>query len=359
MPPIRPASARCRRRRLGASRWRSAVVGTVFFILAAAPTIGQESQRSPPQRLPTVTASWSGVPIRTLCRRLGDLAGRPVILDRRLDPDSPVTLDCREAPLVDVLGQIATPLGASCAVLPTSIRIVPGRAAVRLVASDAQRSRTIAALPPAPRRLAGRRAPWSWEDGARPRDLLEAVAAEAGIDLAGLDDIPHDHLAAADLPALPLAERLDLLLAQFDRRIDWRTARGRSARVELEIVPLPPEIAGEEAAVVVGAPSGEPAVVPPPRAGNSRRPPAAGMPTWTLDVAAPLDQLLATVAKRMELELALDRDGLRRKGIAAAEIVRLSVKDVDRDTLLDRIVAPLELAWTIEGNTLRVGPKPD
>jgi hypothetical protein len=83
------------------------------------------------------------------------------------------------------------------------------------------------------------------------------------------------------------------------------------------------------------------------------------MPTWTLDVAAPLDQLLATVAKRLDLELALDRDGLRRKGIAAAEIVRLSVKDVDRDTLLDRIVAPLELAWTIEGHTLRVGPKTD
>jgi hypothetical protein len=199
-----------------------------------------------------------------------------VVLDRRLDPDTPVTLDVREAPLVDVLRQIATPLGASCAVLPTSIQIVPGRTAVRLVASDAERSRTISALPPAPRRLAKRRAAWSWEDGARPRDLLEAIADEAGIDLAGLDDIPHDHLAAADLPALPLAERLDLLLAQFDRRIDWATARGRSARVELEIVPLPAEAPGGEAAIVVGAPPGGPAVVPPPRAGNARRPPAAG-----------------------------------------------------------------------------------
>ena len=99
MPPIRPAMFLCRRRRLGTSKWRSFIVGTVFLILAAAPTIGQESDRSPPQRLPTVTASWSGVPVRTVCRRLGDLAGRPVILDRRLDPDTPVTLDAREAPL--------------------------------------------------------------------------------------------------------------------------------------------------------------------------------------------------------------------------------------------------------------------
>jgi hypothetical protein len=35
MPPIRPAMFLCHRRRLGTSRWRSAIVGTVFLILAA------------------------------------------------------------------------------------------------------------------------------------------------------------------------------------------------------------------------------------------------------------------------------------------------------------------------------------
>ena len=81
------------------------------------------------------------------------------------------------------------------------------------------------------------------------------------------------------------------------------------------------------------------------------------MATWTLEVAAPLDQLLATVAMRLDLELALDREGLRAKGIGPAEIVRLSVREVDRATLLDRIVEPLNLEWTIDGHTLRVGPK--
>lgn len=334
------------------------MLGIVLLGLAAVPAAGQESDPSP--RLPAVTATWNGVPLRTVARRLGDLARRPVILDRRLDPDAPVTLDIRDATLVDVLEQIAQPLGASCAVMPTSIRIVPGHAAARLVASDAERTRVIAALPLVSRRLAGRRAPWVWEDGARPRDLIERLADEAGIDLTGLDDIPHDHLAAAELPALPLAERFDLLLSQFDRRIDWQTARGGSERVDLAIVPLSAEMPAGNTTVVVaaGAVRGGPSVAPLPRSGGSRRPPA-GPPTWTLEVAAPLDQLLQTIATRMELDLQLNREGLRTKGIAPAEIVRLSVKDVDRDTLLDQILTPLGLEWRIDGRTLRVGPTSD
>ena len=158
---------------------------------------------------------------------------------------------------------------------------------------------------------------------------------------------------------MPLAERLDLLLAQFDRRIDWRGTQTDADRVGLTIVPLPSP-PGDDGALVV-APAGLPlnTAVKPPRPAVAPRPPAPGMATWTLEVAAPLDQLLATVAIRLDLELALDREGLRAKGIAPAEIVRLSVKEVDRATLLDRIVEPLNLEWTIDGHTLRVGPKGD
>jgi hypothetical protein len=328
------------------------------LVLGRIPAAAQESQRKPSDRPATVTATWRGVPARSVCRRLTELTGRPVILDRRLDPDTPITIAAEATPLVDLLGEFAAALGGRCAILPASIRIVPGHAAA-LVAADKERTRTLASLPPALRRLAARRAPWAWGDGARPRDLLAEIALSASIDLAGLDDLPHDHLAAADLPALPLAERLDLLLAQFDRRIDWRGAQTDADRVGLTIVPLPSP-PGDDSALVV-APAGLPlnTAVKPPRPAVAPRPPAPGMATWTLEVAAPLDQLLATVAMRLDLELALDREGLRAKGIAPAEIVRLSVKEVDRATLLDRIVEPLNLEWTIDGHTLRVGPKGD
>ena len=335
--------------------WRWVVA--VALVLARIPAGAQESQRTPDDRPATVTATWRGVPARSVCRRLTDLTGRPVILDRRLDPDTPITIAADATPLVDLLGEIAVALGARCAILPASIRIVPGHAAAALVAADTERTRTLASLPPALRRLAARRAPWAWGDGARPRDLLAEVADGAGIELAGLDDLPHDHLAAPDLPGLPLAERLDLLLAQFDRRIEWRGARTDSDRVGLAIVPLPSPPADDGALVVAHAGPPLDTAVKPPRPGGAPRPPAPVMTTWTLEVAAPLDQLLATVAMRLDLELALDREGLRAKGIAPAEIVRLSVVEVDRETLLDRIVAPLDLAWAIDGHTLRVGPK--
>ncbi len=333
-------------------------VVALALVLGRIPAAAQESQRKPSDRPATVTATWRGVPARSVCRRLTELTGRPVILDRRLDPDTPITIAAEDTPLVDLLGELAASLGGRCAILPASIRIVPGHAAA-LVAADTERTRTLASLPPALRRLAARRAPWAWGDGARPRDLLAEIALRASIDLAGLDDLPHDHLAAADLPALPLAERLDLLLAQFDRRIDWRGAQTDADRVGLTIVPLPSP-PGDDGALVV-APAGLPlnTAVKPPRPAVAPRPPAPGMATWTLEVAAPLDQLLATVAIRLDLELALDREGLRAKGIAPAEIVRLSVKEVDRATLLDRIVEPLNLEWTIDGHTLRVGPKGD
>ena len=252
------------------------MAASVLLLLATVPSTGQETDPSLPPRLPAVTATWNGVPLRAVCRRLGDVARRPVILDRRLDPDTPVTLDVREATLLAVLEQITTPLGASAAVLPTTIRIAPGRAAATLVAADTERTRVMAGLAPESRRLAARRAPWSWEDGARPRDLLAAIADGAGIDLVGLDALPHDHLAAADLPALPLAERLDLLLAQFDRRVDWGMARDRSERMAVEIVPLPADAPTGTAAVVVAPTVARGGPTVPPPAANGKRPPSPG-----------------------------------------------------------------------------------
>jgi hypothetical protein len=78
-----------------------------------------------------------------------------------------------------------------------------------------------------------------------------------------------------------------------------------------------------------------------------------------LEVAAPLDQLLATVATRLDLDLELDRAGLRARGVSAGEIVRLKVKNVDRDELLDSILEPLGLRFAIEGDRLWVGPAGD
>ena len=79
--------------------------------------------------------------------------------------------------------------------------------------------------------------------------------------------------------------------------------------------------------------------------------------TYSLRVAAPLDELLTTLAQRFSLALDLDRAALERRGIAPREIVRLDVKDASREALLDAVLDPLGLGWQIEGKTLRVGDR--
>ena len=58
--------------------------------------------------------------------------------------------------------------------------------------------------------------PMAWDDLATPRELLEKLASESGIQIAGLDQIPHDLWAAADLPPLELIERVTLIAGQYD-----------------------------------------------------------------------------------------------------------------------------------------------
>ena len=289
-----------------------------------------------------VRASWKALPLREWSMRAAELAGRPVILDRRLDPDTPVTCAGDGRPLRDVMAAVAGAADAEVAELRSSIRLVPrGRRELCERAEDA-RDRELARLPAEPRTALRARGPWTWPMAARPRDLVAAVAAEAGVAaLDGIADLPHDHFPAADLPALSRAERLDLVLGHFDRRVEWRTVGGaaRGAIVPLD-TNLPP-----------------PRRAPPRRpADRTPRPPQAG--GFSLRVAAPLDELLAALAGQFGLELELDQDSLRARGISPQEIVRADVRDAPRDQLLDQVLGPVGLAWRIEGQRLRVHAAP-
>jgi len=312
----------------------------------------------------TVNAAWTGLPLRQVALRLADLADCPIIIDRRIDPGVPITRDCRDDPVDDVLAIVAAAAGGEVATLRSSLRIVPAGGAAVVEQAEAARERRITAFSPADRALLAQRRPWTWPEGGRPRDIIEAAAAEAGVSLAGLDGVPHDHFPRGSLPPLALAERLDLLLAHFDRRVDWNSA-GKVGRLTGTIVPI---------ATGLGPATGRGPTAPPSRTKNSAagprpagpapsRPagaPSTGEQTFSLQVEAPLDATLAAIAGRLGLALAIDHESLRARGIAAGEIVRADIEDKPRDALLDAILEPLALQWRIEAKTLRVfAPPPE
>lgn len=322
--------------------------GLAVWLIAAAlasPSVGPAAAPAPP----TLTVTWTGLPLHTVGERLSALLGRPVILDRRVDPGIPLSLDLRDIAADEALVRVCDAAGTGCAVLANSIRIVPAGLSARVVAAEEARGAELKKLPDRIRKTAAATAPMTWKDGATPRDLLADLSREGGLAIDGLDALPHDHLRGAVLPALPLAERIDLLLLQYDRRLDWSDARPGGGKVRVSIVPCD-EAGAEGPAVAAAAGAWESLTRGRPS------PPTTAPSTWSLEVSAPLDRLLAAVADKLGLRLELDTDGLRRQGVAAGGIVRLAVKEVSREELLDRIVEPLGLRWSIDGGTLRVGP---
>ena len=289
----------------------------------------------------SVQATWTRVPLRDWTTRVAALAGKPMILDRRIDPDRLVTRTARGESLSEVLRAVAAEAGATVENLPGAIRLAPAATGGQAVAAADDRDRRLAAIPASQRKPLVAAEPWGWPAGARPRDLVAAALADTGLAVEGLDSIPHDHFPATDLPPLPLAERLDLVLAHFDLRILWAAESGRpTGRIVAIDADISPRL--------------------PARPTAPRRPAAPPSRTvtvrdeFTLRLEAPLDQALAALAGRLGLELDLDQASLAARGIAPGEIVRAEVKKASRDRLLDAVLQPVGLEWKIEGGRLRV-----
>lgn len=292
-----------------------------------------------------VTATWTKLPLRAAADRLSEIGGIAIVVDRRIDPDTLVSLRAEGDTLADVLIRVAAAAGAEAAAYAGHVRLVPVGRGAALAAAERRRADELRRLPSRFRPAALARRETLWPDGAVPREIVADAAAEAGIVIAGLDDLPHDHFPAAQVSQLPLADRVDLILAHFDRRIEWkpRVARG-SDEVAYPLVTIADVDADAGGGPLLPEPSASPA---PGRAG-------AGATTYTLAVAAPLEELLAALARRFSLTLDLDRAGLARAGVAPGEIVRLELRDASRDQVLDAIAKPRGLAWRIEGDTLSV-----
>jgi len=301
---------------------------------------GREPAAAPPAGLDAaVHASWTGLPLREWVARMTTLAGLPILLDRRIDPTRPVTLTVREETVAAVLDRVAAEAGATVDEVGSTIWFVPVGRTGQAARAAADRQRRIASLPPPLRRTLTATAPLAWPAGARPGDIVAQLTTAAKLEIDGLNAIPHDHLPASELPSLSLAERLDLVLAQVDRRIVWNDRGGRIVAIDEEV-----------------------------GADTARRPPAAQKVTgripagrtpgrrdeYTLRLEAPLEEALAAIAKQLNLDLDLDVASLTAHGIAPGEIVRADVAGVSRDALFDAILRPVGLSWRVEGPTLRV-----
>lgn len=283
-----------------------------------------------------VVGTWQGVALGELAESLTPLLGRPLVLDGRVDPTAPVTLRANGMEPAALLDELDRLCPAEAVILRESVRLAPSGRRDALQAAEETRAAELTATSAELRRSLARRRATSWPDGATPREVVAALAEDATAEVAGLDMIPHDHLRGSTLPAMSRAAQLDLVLAGYDLRAAITPTGLTIARLDPRARPTRP-----------------PQLTPP------AKPPRGAMPegaatVFTLEAAAPLQELLGAVASQTGLVLRLDTTALKQAGVAPDRVVRVNVEQASLAELLDAITQPLALRWSQSGDRLHV-----
>lgn len=323
--------------------------------LAGAAASGAElaaSASSLAERLRTpVAVFWSGDPLRRAIGTLCASQGVAVLLDRRVDPDRPVDLRSEEITLGQVLRQVAEAHGLGVTALGPVVYLGPPDAAAVLRSVARSRWEEVRKLPPTSVQRWLRAQRLSWDDLSEPRELVSQLIVQSGFRAEGLDRLPHDLWAGAELPPLPLVERLTLILIQFE--LTFAVSPDGQA---ITLVALPEELLAA-ARQAGGKPSGEPLALPgrgKVGAGKGRRP--AEVRFTQKPTQGPVGVLLQQIANKLGLELRIDQQAIQAAGLSLDRSISFEVQQATLDELLEAVLAPAGLAFRRTGKVVEVMP---
>lgn len=181
-------------------------------------------------------ATWQGTPLREVINGLASSHQVALLLDRRIDPDQPVRFTLAGGALQDELVRLMQTGKLGAALVGDVVYLGPANTTAKLPSLLELKRQQL-------RKLGQAAARWfrpeqaGWQDLATPRTLLEQVAKDAGIELEGLDQIPHDLWAGVGMPPLSAVDRLTLIAAQYDLTFEVGDG-GRTAR----LVPIPDDV---------------------------------------------------------------------------------------------------------------------
>jgi hypothetical protein len=291
---------------------------------------------------------WSNNPLRDAIGSLSRAQRVAILIDRRVDPGQKLSLNLQNVPLQTVLQVVAERCSLGIARLGAVVYLGPPTAAERLRPLAMALEQAVRRLPAAAQRKFFQSKPLTWEALSTPRELLERLGQQNGIQIAGLKRVPHDLWAAADLPPLSLVERLTLITAQFEL-----TCKIAAGGARLDLVPAPNDLRA--------LPADRPAI----SAGQSLTKRAAAEPVTPVEQiriqrlavrAEPLGPVLRQLARRLGLELKLDEEAIKQAGISLDQRVTVLVENATVDELLHQLLKSTRLSFRRRQNVVEILP---
>lgn len=359
---------------------------------ATAPAAGAEFRKLWDAPL---SVTWPGIELRTALGRLTDARDVAVLVDRRVDPSTEIRLERSDIPLGHVLSDLATASRSGLSLVRHAVYLGPVETVRRLRTIIEVRETELTAggtrnVDEATCKALLRGRDFAWDDLAEPRELVLDWSRLYGLEVVGVEQLPHDLWAAGRWPELTATEGLTLLLCQFDLGFEWREVDGRVTAITIGPLPEDPRVErsytpprGSTTAELIdawrserplaridavgkqlrvsatvedhehfalllksGARTGPDAR---PRSPNaSKNADSIALKRFTLKLAdVPAQALLDTLARNGDARLTYthDRAAFERAGIAFGKKVSVDVKNADIDQLLSQIARGLGIDY--------------
>lgn len=305
---------------------------------------GASLQKSLSQK---VDILWSGNPLRQAIGSLSRAQRVAFLVDRRVDPGQKLDLRFDGVPMETVLMKIANSCGAGVSRLGSVVYLGPAYAAEQLPVLANECEKNVRRLPAATQRKFLQTKPLVWDDLSSPRDLMAGLGQQGGIKIAGLEQVPHDLWAAADLPPLSLVDRLTLVAVQFDL-----TFTVAADGTQIELVPVPANLRG---AAANRSPPVAPQVLP-------KRPAAKPPGTEKTLIKRfevqqkPLGLVLRELASKLDLELKIDEPAIQAAGVSLDQRVSATVENATVDEALRKLLESTGLTFRRRQKTVQIVP---
>jgi hypothetical protein len=179
------------------------------------------------------------IPLRPLLFDLARTHRITVLIDRRVDPNQPVSWKVAAEPFLEAVTERVAPFDCTVRVIGGTLVIGPDsslgklRTLIGLRREELQHSR----WPATKRRDLFATKTIEWEDATEPRELLTLIAKRWDVTIQGLDEIPYDLMAGGRLTGVNGVEALSVVLNQFDRTFAWTDKAG-----EIRIAAIPDHV---------------------------------------------------------------------------------------------------------------------